>query len=70
MRAAVVPLDVNATIAGERMASARSAAAAATACGGVDSAWTDEITADCHHAQARNQFDPCGAMCPHQATVA
>jgi hypothetical protein len=36
----------------------------------VDSAWTDEITADCHHTQARNQFDPCGAICPHQATVA
>jgi hypothetical protein len=26
--------------------------------------WTDELTADCPRKQARNEFDPCGAICP------
>jgi hypothetical protein len=26
--------------------------------------WTDELTKDCPRKQARNEFDPCGAMCP------
>ena len=47
MRAAVVPLEVKATMAEEWMVWARSAAAAATACGGLCSspgwvAWTSE----------------------------
>jgi len=26
--------------------------------------WTDELTADCPRKQARNDSDPCGAICP------
>jgi hypothetical protein len=26
--------------------------------------WMDELTADCPRKQARNEFDPCGAICP------
>jgi hypothetical protein len=32
--------------------------------------WMDELTADCPRKQARNEFDPCGAICPDLPKVA